>query len=261
MTYDENHHKLTADEYAARQDMRRTRIAAAADRAEKAAAEYFDRADMREEKSGIPFGQPILVGHHSARKHRRALERADNAMRKGIEARDKAAALRQRAEGVGSGGIASDDPDAIRKLQAKIDAAQATQADMKAENAAWRKAGNKGGRQPDGSWLRGPYAAFELTNNNANIRRMEKRIAALKAAQAAPARVVEYAGFKVFENPDAMRIQIVFSGKPDSETRKILKHRGFRWAPSQGAWQRHLNNNGRWAAEAVAKELEEETDV
>ena len=31
--------------------------------------------------AGIPAGQPILVGHHSERRHRRALERSDTNMR------------------------------------------------------------------------------------------------------------------------------------------------------------------------------------
>lgn len=35
--------------------------------------------------SVIPPGQPILVGHHSERRHRRDLSRSDNAMRKSVE--------------------------------------------------------------------------------------------------------------------------------------------------------------------------------
>lgn len=38
----------------------------------------------------IPFGQPILVGHHSEKRHRRDIERIDNNMRKSIEADEKA---------------------------------------------------------------------------------------------------------------------------------------------------------------------------
>jgi len=68
-----------------------------ADNAERRAAVAFDRADLSEEKSGIPFGQPILVGHHSERRHRRAIERADNAMRRGIEESDKAKYFAGRA--------------------------------------------------------------------------------------------------------------------------------------------------------------------
>ena len=35
--------------------------------------------------SGIPLGQPILVGHHSERRHRRDIERIDNGMRKAVK--------------------------------------------------------------------------------------------------------------------------------------------------------------------------------
>jgi hypothetical protein len=45
----------------------------------------------------IPFGQPILVGHYSERKHRRTLEKADNALRSAVEEADKAKYYRGRA--------------------------------------------------------------------------------------------------------------------------------------------------------------------
>ena len=38
---------------------------------------------------GIPFGQPILVDHHSGKRHRRLLERSNNKMRKSIEEQKK----------------------------------------------------------------------------------------------------------------------------------------------------------------------------
>ena len=54
-----------------------------------------------------------------------------------------------------------------------------------------------------------------------------------------------------YENP------AVLEGKPEPEVRDILKSNGFRWAPSVGAWQRQLNNNGKYAVERVIRELEE----
>jgi hypothetical protein len=48
---------------------------------------------------------------------------------------------------------------------------------------------------------------------------------------------------------------MIFPGKPDEHTRRLLKANGFRWSPSQGAWQRHLNEAGRWAAERVMKAI------
>ena len=47
--------------------------------------------------SHIPFGQPILVGHHSERRHRRDIERIDNNMRKSVEESEKAEYFKDRA--------------------------------------------------------------------------------------------------------------------------------------------------------------------
>jgi hypothetical protein len=55
------------------------------------------------------------------------------------------------------------------------------------------------------------------------------------------------------ENFEENRIQIVFDGKPSAEVRAELKGNGFRWAPSQSAWQRQLNNAGRYAAKCFLK--------
>ncbi|HRM75967.1 MAG TPA: DUF3560 domain-containing protein, partial [Paracoccus sp. (in: a-proteobacteria)] len=89
---------------------RRDRLEAAADRAETRANAAYKRADMSEASTGIPFGQPILVGHHSESRHRRAIERADNAMRKSVAEDKRARELRAKAASVGTGGISSEDP-------------------------------------------------------------------------------------------------------------------------------------------------------
>lgn len=62
-------------------------------------------------------------------------------------------------------------------------------------------------------------------------------------------------GFKIVENFDMDRIQIVFPDKPSEGERAILKGEAFKWAPSQGAWQRQLTNNARWAAKRVTQKL------
>lgn len=61
----------------------------------------------------------------------------------------------------------------------------------------------------------------------------------------------EIMGNRVVENGPLNRIQIFFAEKPSDEMRSRLKKRGFRWSPSQGAWQRHLNNAGRYAVNEV----------
>ena len=47
------------------------------------------------------------------------------------------------------------------------------------------------------------------------------------------------------------RLQILFDGKPDEETRAALKSNGFRWSPKNQAWQRQLTRNAEYAARQV----------
>jgi len=61
-------------------------------RSDAAYATAHQIADM------IPMGQPILVGHHSERRHRRDLDRIDNGMRRSVEEGRKAEHYEQRAE-------------------------------------------------------------------------------------------------------------------------------------------------------------------
>jgi hypothetical protein len=253
--------------YEAKQEARRERLEARAEKLDKVAAAEFRKADLREEASGIPFGQPILVGHHSERRHRNAIDKAHRAMGRGVEASKAADHARERAAGVGHGGISSDDPDAVDKLKAK-------QAKLEAL-AAWQLAANKliaAGKidQLDASdeekakiasmVERWPYMArgyFHVSNRRAEIRRLKLRIEQLgrNAARPAAAPVELAGGVRLVENVEANRVQLIFPGKPDADVRAKLKREGFRWAPSEGAWQRHLNNAGRHAAKCVVDAL------
>lgn len=111
-------------------------------------------------------------------------------------------------------------------------------------------------REPDFCGRIG-FPDYMLANNNANIRRLEGRIKSLQKTKSQGTQESENKFFKVKENVEAMRIQLFFEGKPEPEVRDILKSNGFRWAPSVGAWQRQLNNNGKYAVERVIRELEE----
>ncbi|WP_407976112.1 hypothetical protein ACJKIH_03040 [Brucella pseudogrignonensis] len=68
-------------------------------------------------------------------------------------------------------------------------------------------------------------------------------------------KVNEFDGFKVVENFDIDRVQFVFPDKPTEAERAILKDAAFKWAPSQGAWQRQLTNNAIAAARRVIAQL------
>lgn len=65
---------------------------------------------------------------------------------------------------------------------------------------------------------------------------------------------VDFDGGYIYENPELDRIQIIYDGKPERDVIDKLKHNGFRWSPSQGAWQRQLNRNGRYAVNQIMAE-------
>lgn len=89
----------------------------------------------------------------------------------------------------------------------------------------------------------------------ANIKRCQQRVDELKKTKEKGTSEADYGDFKVIENTELMRIQIVFDGKPDEAIRSTLKANGFRWAPSQGAWQRQLTSNGKCAMRRVIEDL------
>lgn len=86
-------------------------------------------------------------------------------------------------------------------------------------------------------------------------KRCQQRVDELKKTKEKGTSEADYGDFKVIENTELMRIQIVFDGKPDEAIRSTLKANGFRWAPSQGAWQRQLTSNGKCALRRVIEDL------
>lgn len=172
--------------------------------------------------------------------------------------------LLDKIRSVGTGGISSDDPQAVEKLEAKLAALEKHQEMMKAANAAIRmkdpakgdaKLAELGYTPEDIAKLREPdfcgrigYPAYELQNNNANIRRIRGRIAELKKRTESTPEGWEFDGGRVVVNTAENRLQIIFDGKPNADVRTELKGEGFRWAPSQGAWQRQLTDNAMRAA-------------
>lgn len=159
--------------------------------------------------------------------------------------------LLDKIRSVGTGGISSDDPQAVEKLEAKLAALEKHQEMMKAANAAIRmkdpakgdaKLAELGYTPEDIAKLREPdfcgrigYPAYALQNNNANIRRIRGRIAELKKRTESTPEGWEFDGGRVVVNTTENRLQVIFDGKPDADVRTELKGEGFRWAPSQGA--------------------------
>lgn len=171
--------------------------------------------------------------------------------------------------------IYSDDELAIVKLQKKLDTEVAAHERMVSQNAYWRKhktmVGYEGlkdetaraldeaiNKSPE--YARVPAPAFAISNSSARIRQIKGRIAELERLKANAAAVPESKyptvdGVTVTENSERMRIQLKFESIPDEQTRSLLKSHGFRWAPSEGAWQRQLTDNGIYAAKTVLRQL------
>ena len=138
--------------------------------------------------------------------------------------------------------IKSNDERAIEKLEEKLEDMKKLQEDMKAANKALqlkdKEAGNDRLREMGYSEeaieeLRKPdylgrvgYPNFQLSNNNANVHRVEERLKRLKAVKERGSSEQEYKTFKVVKNTEAMRYQIIFDGKPDAEIRTLLKSNG-----------------------------------
>lgn len=128
--------------YRERRLARAERLRTWADKRQAKSASAFNTA--RTVADGIPLGQPILVGHHSERRHRRDIERIDNGMRKGIEHERMAHSMTSRADEIerqAESAIYSDDADAIERLKEKIAGLEAQRERIKEVNKMIRKHG------------------------------------------------------------------------------------------------------------------------
>ena len=175
--------------------------------------------------------------------------------------------LLDKIRSTGMGGIRQDDPQAIPKLQKKLDGLEKAQKTMKAVNAYYRKHGTLDGcphLSPENienlkadmasgwHYEKKPFQSWELSNNNAEIRRVRQRIESLTRASEVAYVGWEFDGGHVEANRDQGRLQVFFDGKPEADARQQLKENGFRWAPSVGAWQRLLNDNAYRASDRIA---------
>lgn len=270
--------------YEAKKQLRIERL----EKAGRLAKELSERlhSTARSMAEVIPFGQPILVGHHSERGDRAYRSRIQRRFEKSFELADKAAYYARRAESARlNSNISSDDPEAIFKIEEKIARLEKFQDIMKKVNVLIRKFNFDyeiiNGRsaliqnekvqecikaiieagllkentaieivKPDFCGRVG-FASYSLTNNNANISRLKKRIEELTAKRGQETSEQEIDGVKVVKNVEENRLQMFFDGKPSEEKRKQLKSYGFRWSPSNGCWQAFLNNRADYLIQSI----------
>lgn len=159
--------------------------------------------------------------------------------------------------------ISSDDPKAVEKLQEKLGALEKSQEYMKRVNAYFRKhdttlgcpgisdeqAAKMDAAVLNGcSWEKMPFASYLLSNNNAEIRRVKKRIEQLTQARDVGFVGWTFPGGEAVINNNINRLQLVFDERPNKDQCTLLKQHGFHWSPAEQAWQRQLNANAIYAA-------------
>ncbi|WP_206458662.1 hypothetical protein [Anaerovorax sp. IOR16] len=166
--------------------------------------------------------------------------------------------------------VQSDDPYAIEKLEAKLEFHTTKHEKMKSINAYYRKhktmVGYDGISEEKAKLFdkkikeafnfdRKPYPSYHLSNNNGIIKATQKRLEQLHYhKEKSSFEEYEFTGGSVVPNYELERLQIFFDEKPNDETRNNLKSNGFKWAPSQSAWQRLLNSRAETAARIALKQ-------
>ena len=196
----------------------------------------------------------------------RKKEKQNAAADKNMEEYREIQGLLDKIRSTGMGGISADDPNAVSKLESKLAKLEALQETMKAVNAYYRKNKTLDGcphlspeqieklkASMSGSYRANPkpFESYQLSNNNAEIRRLKDRITALTRRKELGYVGWEFDGGRVEANTADNRLQIFFDEKPDKEIREELKGNGFRYAPSTEAWQRQLNDNAIYAADCI----------
>ncbi len=166
--------------------------------------------------------------------------------------------------------VRSEDPDAFQHLQTKIAAAEKLQATMKAANVIVRNrqltddekvarlVAECGQRDHSARELLKPdfagrvgFPDYALTNNGANIRRMQARLKGLANESGRASATVEFPGGRVEDNAEECRVRIYHNVKPPEGTIAKLRTYGFHWTPSLGCWQRLRNDSARYAATQI----------
>jgi hypothetical protein len=166
--------------------------------------------------------------------------------------------------------IRSDSNHAVEQIQAKLAAAEKLQATMKAANLIVRNRklsdddkvaqliAECGLRESSARQLLEPdfggrvgFPDYQLTNNNANIRRMHQRLKGLVDEGGRESVTLTFPGGRVEDNAEEFRVRIYHDARPGAETIAKLKTYGFHWTPSLGCWQRLRNNSARYAAEQI----------
>ena len=271
------------DEAYAAGEERKQKYPDEAERIDYLCEKYARRlAEWYNENSRVEAMCPSILisgaGNFPVRKKEQQNSRRKAMMKK----RDDVDAILRKIETCGTDAIKSNDARALEKLRLKLEMLDDDYATMKEANAYYKEYGTIDGcpgiDDHYREWLTRedvvncgehgtplklngcPYPAYYTTNNRATAKRVRERIEKIEAIKNAGTQEhaeeeIGIPGVRVVENAEAMRIQMIFDGKPDEYTRAVLKKYAFRWSPRFSAWQRDLNENGISAVKYVIREL------
>lgn len=227
----------------------------------KKLAEYYN--DYYRNEASCPSVMICGPANFPTRKKEKQNSRRDTLQQEFQNLQDYAASIKA----MGTGGISADDPNALERLRQKLDILEAARERMKKINAHFRKYQTMEGypeplteqeKQHISFMVNSgfsKYGIYDTSNISATIRSTKERLERLEAQKAQETKETETEFCTVMENTEIMRLQLIFPDKPDEETRNILKRNGFRWSPKNGAWQRQLTNNAKYAAQNVLNAL------
>jgi len=198
----------------------------------------------------IPFGQPILCGHYSEKRHRRDIDRIHNGFSKSVELSKKSEYYEEKVKNIlNPTSISLDNPDAVNLLKEKLVLLEAKREKFKEYNKNARK--NHTDSLP----------SYELSNLSQNIASVKKRITYLESQSKIVDSEEEINGVRVKIDKEDNRIRLFFDGKPEQKIIDELKHNGFHWSPYNKAWQRQISNYAiRLAKEICSKIIKEVTE-
>ena len=157
----------------------------------------------------------------------------------------------------------SREPQDAVKIAAELEKYKTLQETMKAVNAHWRSTGtcfsapgitDEQAKKLDmkvvtarAPYDRVPFSTYDLTNNNSKIKRLEQNLSEVSRGFEG----WDFDGGRAEANADINRLQLFFDEKPTEAQRTVLKARGFKWSPSQDAWQRQLTDNAIYSAGCI----------
>ena len=258
-------HKRTT--YAQRRADVLERLAVRAERRRQEATATLHHAHQM--AAVIPFGQPLLVGHHSYTRDRNYRDRIGRTFEKALSLENEANDLHRRRDAAQDNtSVRSDNPDAIALLTAQVASMLEEAETMKRANAFYRKHGTLAGcpippelAEDGASVLRfqpyygRPFPAYKLSNLSGNRRRLEQRIEVLQRQHAAELAVVDATGSPTVCQPvtggmlmfdlSESRGTLTLAARLAPEDFRAVRRAGWLWSHTRRAFTRRFAAGAR----------------